>query len=70
MSLQTLLQGIGLVCVFLVMLYLGGDITGHWEAKAAYSLFLSMIGIAAFFAAERQKKVARVNHGSAGGVER
>lgn len=64
MSFHTLLQGFGLVCALVLMIYLGGDLAGRWEAKTAYSLALSMIGMAAFFGAERQQKLARPKNGA------
>ena len=50
------LQAIGIIFGAILMFYLGGDITGKWEANVAYSLTLSMFGLAAFFGAEKLRK--------------
>jgi hypothetical protein len=45
------------------MVYLGGDISGKWEALVPYSLALSFIGLIAFTSADRIKKKAEEANG-------
>jgi hypothetical protein len=59
----TVFQVVGLICALLLMVYLGGDISGKWEALVPYSLALSFIGLIAFTSADRIKKKAEEANG-------